>query len=292
MTGFGRSEGTCCGIIYRVEIRSVNHRYCDTNVRLPDELIRFEQKVRSALSGKFSRGKFEVSILQVDTPLRDVRPELKISTIRQYQTILKELSKVFNVNFTIRKDIRLSDMLALKDMITFSRVDYGNSEIEEPFLKILDKALDEIMKMRCKEGRIIYKDLKRRIGKLESMTKHIERNVPIVSRNMKKRYFERIKELSEIPQLNMDRVYQELAMMVERMDITEEIVRVNSHIAQLKDKLDVGGVVGRTLDFLLQEVNREINTIASKASDMTISQIIVDMKAEAERIREQVQNIE
>lgn len=295
MTGFGRSEGDCGGIAFRVETRSVNHRYCDIYVRLPDGIERLEQMIKKAISRRFSRGKFEVSISsisQIDTSVQGVRPVIDISTITQCQAILKELSKVFNVKFNIRNDIGLSDMLALKEIVTFPGIDYDNPEIDKSLMKILDKSLDELMRMRLKEGHIICRDIKRRINKLGSMMKRIERHFPSVIRDMKRRYTERIKDLYGIPNLDKERLYQEIAIMVERMDITEEIVRLGSHITQLKDRIRDGVAVGRSLDFLLQEINREINTIASKAADVKISQIVVDMKAEVERIREQVQNVE
>lgn len=295
MTGFGRSEGDCCGIAFRVEARSVNHRYCDVYVRLPEGLVRLEQMIKKAISRRFSRGKFEVSISsisQIDPSMKGIRPVIDISTIAQCQSILKELSKVFNVRFNIRNDIGLSDMLALKEIVTSPGIDYDNPEIDKSLVKILDKSLDELMKMRLKEGHIIYRDIKHRINKLRSMIKRIERHFPSIIGDMKRRYTERIKDLYDIPQIDKERLYQEIAIMVDRMDITEEIVRLGSHITQLKDKIEDGVAVGRSLDFLLQEVNREINTIASKASDVKISQIVVDMKAEVERIREQVQNVE
>ncbi len=292
MTGFGRSEGNCGGATCRIEVRSVNHRYCDVSVRLPDELARLEQGIRNAITHKFSRGKFDVSIVQKDAALKDGSLGLKSTTIKQYHVMLRELSKAFNVNFSIRNDIGLSDMVALKNLLTISTADFSNQEIDEPVMKVLNKSLEELKKMRLKEGSTIYRDLKRRIGKIESMAKRIERHIPLVVRDMKKRYLSRIMELSETPLSDMKRLYQEIAIMVERMDVTEEVVRINSHVAQLKDKLEEGGVVGRTLDFLVQEINREINTIAAKASDVKISQLVVEIKSEVERIREQVQNIE
>ena len=292
MTGFGRSEGNCGGITYRIEVRSVNHRYCDTSVRLPDDHARLEQRVRSAVTHKFSRGKFDVSIVRVDVSLENVSLGLKSSSIRQYHAMLQELSKAFNVSFNIRNDIGLSDMVALKNLLTVSRPDSNDREIDEFVMKIFIKSLEELKKMRLKEGHTIYKDLERRIGRVESTAKRIVRHIPVVVRDMKKRYISRVTELSEIPVSDIERLYREIAIMVERMDITEEVVRVNSHIAQLRNKLEKGGVVGRTLDFLLQEINREINTIAAKASDIKISQLVVEIKSEVERIREQVQNIE
>src|SRR3990170_6682472 len=141
MTGFGRNEGNCGGITYRIEVRSVNHRYCDTNVRLPDELARLEQRVRSVITHKFSRGKFDVSIIQMDASLKDMSLGLKSSTIKQYHTMLRELSKAFNVNFIIRNDMGLSDIVVLKDLLTVSRADSNGREIYEAVMKKLNNSI-------------------------------------------------------------------------------------------------------------------------------------------------------
>lgn len=292
MTGFGRSEGNCGGITYRIEVRSVNHRYCDISVRLPDDLTRLEPGIRSAITHKFSRGKFDISVVPQGASFKEGSLGLKSTTIKQYQAMLRELSKAFNVNFSIRTDMGLSDMAALKNLLTISRTDFNDLKIDEPIMKIVNKSLDDLKKMRLKEGNTIYKDLMRRVGKIASIAKRIERHIPVVVHGVKERYIRRVTELSEMPLSDMERLHQEIAVMVERMDIAEEAVRINSHIAQLRNKLEEGGVVGRTLDFLLQEINREINTIAAKASDVKISQLVVEIKSEAERIREQVQNIE
>ena len=292
MTGYGSGDGVCGGITYRVEVRSVNHRYCEINVRLPDSLLRLEQRIRNTISGRFSRGKFDVYISQVDILARYAEPALNIATITQYQSVLKELSEFFNVNFKIKEEIGIADILALKEMIVVQGGYIDRPELDEILMKIAGKSVDNLMRMRLKEGEIIYKDLKRRVNRLGTLTRHIEKRVPAVIRGMRRRYVDRVKELSGGQQADMNRLSQEIAVMVERLDITEEIVRVGSHIVQVKEKLDNGIVVGRTIDFLLQEINREVNTIASKSSDVKISQITVDMKAEIERIREQVQNVE
>ena len=292
MTGYGSGDGVYGGITYRVEVRSVNHRYCEINVRLPDSLLRLEQRIRNTISGRFSRGKFDVYISQVDILARYAEPALNIATITQYQSVLKELSEFFNVNFKIKEEIGIADILALKEMIVVQGGYIDRPELDEILMKIAGKSVDNLMRMRLKEGEIIYKDLKRRVNRLGTLTRHIEKRVPAVIRGMRRRYVDRVKELSGGQQADMNRLSQEIAVMVERLDITEEIVRVGSHIVQVKEKLDNGIVVGRTIDFLLQEINREVNTIASKSSDVKISQITVDMKAEIERIREQVQNVE
>jgi len=292
MTGYGRGEGICDRIPFRVEIRSINHRYCDITVKLPEGLTRLEPKIRSAISSRFSRGKFEITISPVGFSADGLRPLLNIPVIARSQSILNELSNILKTSFYISKELSLSDILSLQDLVTFSGLDYNDSKIDEPLMRIVNKSLDELMEMRLKEGRILCKDIERRISRIESLIKGIERRMPSILRNLKRRYIARIEELSDKSKLDMDRLNQELAIMVDRMDVTEEVVRLKSHICQIKDKLTNGKVVGRSLDFLIQEVNREINTIASKALDVKVSQIAVDMKSEAERIREQVQNIE
>lgn len=292
MTGYGCSEDICGGVTYRAEVRSVNHRYCDINVRLPESLTRLEQGIRGHISKKFSRGKFDVYLTQMDMSFKNGGPVLNVQAITRYQTMLKDLSSHFNVNFNIREEIGISDLMALKDVIVFRAEETHKPEIDNAIMKIVYKSVNNLAEMRMKEGGLIYKDLVSRISRLGTLIKRVEKRVPAVIRDMKIRYTERIKEIAETHQLDMNRLAQEIAVMVERMDITEEIVRVGSHITQLRERLDNGAVVGRSIDFLLQEVNREVNTIASKASDVKIAQIVVDMKTEIERVREQIQNIE
>ncbi len=292
MTGYGCSEGRCGGIVYKAEIRSINHKYCDMNVRLPESLTRLEQGIRSHISKKFSRGKFDLYLTKMDISFNNGVPILNAEAINRCQTLLKELSVHFNVHFSMRKEIGISDLVALRDMVVYGVSDADKPDFDAAIMKIVIRSVDGLMEMRLKEGELIYKDLMKRINRLNVLIKHIEKRVPVVIREMKTRYTDRVKEISGIPQLDMNKLSQEIAMMVERMDITEEIVRVGSHIAQLRERLGSGGVVGRSIDFLLQEVNREVNTIASKASDVKIAQIVVDMKTEIERVREQVQNVE
>lgn len=292
MTGYGCSEGLCGNTAYKAEVRSVNHKYCDITVRLPDSLTRLEQGIRSHISKKFSRGKFDLFLTRMDSSLSNAVPVLDTETINRYQTLLKELSRHFKVNFSMRKEIGISDLAALRD-IAVSRVSQTDkTDMDSAIMKIVIKSVDNLMEMRLKEGASIYTDLMKRINLLHLLINRIEKRVPTVIRDMKIRYTERVKEISGGLNGDMNRLAQEIAIMIERMDITEEIVRVGSHITQLKARLEKGSVVGRSIDFLLQEVNREVNTIASKASDVKIAQIVVDMKTEIERVREQVQNVE
>lgn len=292
MTGFGSSEGKCNGINYKVEIRSVNQRYCDINIRFPDELGRLEPEVRKAISNGFARGKFEINLFTGSNSSEAEYPSINLPAVNRYLSVLKEASEAFNVAFSINSSISLSDLLILTEKVTFRRMDYSSRKSDGFLLNLVREAIEDIRKMRLKEGQIICKDLSKRINKLQAMIKKIERQIPHVVSNLKRTYHAKIKELSGTITLNMDRIHQEVAMMIERMDIEEEVVRLGSHIEQLNDKLNSGGVAGRSLDFLLQEVNREINTIGSKSSDIKISQTVIELKSEVERIREQVQNIE
>lgn len=292
MTGFGSSEGKCNGINYKVEIRSVNQRYCDINIRFPDELGRLEPAVRKAISNGFARGKFEINLLLGSNSSEEEYPAINFPAINRYRAVLKEASEAFNIAFSINSSISLSDLHTLTEKVTFRRMDYSSRKSDDFLLNLVKEAIEDIRKMRLKEGQIICKDLSKRISKLKTMIKKIERQVPYVVSNLKRHYLDKIKELAGTITLDMDRIHQEVAMMIERMDIEEEVVRLGSHIEQLNDKLNTGGVVGRSLDFLLQEVNREINTIGSKSSDIKISQTVIELKSEVERIREQVQNIE
>ena len=292
MTGYGCSEGICGSTAYKAEIRSVNHKYCDITIRLPESLTRLDQKIRSHISKKFSRGKFDIFLTKMDTSFNRAVPVPDTEAINRYQTMLKELSKHFKVNFSLRKEIGIADLAALRDIMLSGVTEVDKPDLDSAIMKIVGKSVDNLMEMRLKEGELIYKDLIKRINRLRLLINSIEKRVPAVIRDMKRRYTDRVMEISGALQLDMNRLDQEIAIMIERMDITEEIVRVGSHIAQLRERLDKGAVVGRSIDFLLQEVNREVNTIASKASDVTIAQIVVDMKTGIEQVREQVQNVE
>ena len=292
MTGYGCSEGICGSTAYKAEIRSVNHKYCDITIRLPESLTRLDQKIRGLISKKFSRGKFDIFLTKMDTSFNRAVPVPDTEAINRYQTMLKELSKHFKVNFSLRKEIGIADLAALRDMMLSGVTEVDKPDLDTAIMKIVGKSVDNLMEMRLKEGELIYKDLIKRINRLKLLINRIEKQVPAVIRDMKRRYTDRVMEITGALQLDMNRLDQEIAIMIERMDITEEIVRVGSHIAQLRERLDNGAVVGRSIDFLLQEVNREVNTIASKASDVTIAQIVVDMKTGIEQVREQVQNVE
>lgn len=292
MTGFGSSEGKYNGINYKVEIKSVNQRYCDINIRFPDALARLEPVVRNTISNTFARGKFEINLIQADNTSEGALPVINKSAINQYHAVLRELSKELNITFKIDNNLSLSDLQVLMDKIIIKKMNLSDRKSDDFLIKLVKQSMEDLKKMRIKEGQLICRDIKKRITIIEAMIKKIERLIPQAINNMKKHYLEKIKELAGAVTLNMDRIHQEIAMMAERMDIEEEIVRLGSHITQLNEKLVKGGVVGRGLDFLLQEVNREINTIGSKSSDIKISQIVIDMKSEVERIREQVQNIE
>lgn len=295
MTGFGGSEGKFNGTTFKVEIRSVNQRYCDINVRFPDTLGRLEPTVRNVITNTFARGKFEVFLIQSDSTGDEEVPAINKSTINRYQAILNSLSKEFkehNVELKLNNTISLSDLYLLAEKTSFKKMDYSNRKLDEILINLVKQSTEDLKKMRLKEGEIISRDIIKRITKLEAMIKKVSRHIPQVVSNMKKHYLAKIKELAGAITLDMNRIHQEVAMMIEKMDVEEELVRLGSHISQLNEKITKGGVVGRTLDFLLQEINREINTIGSKSYDSKISQTVIEMKSEVERIREQVQNIE
>lgn len=295
MTGFGSGEGKFNGINFKVEVRSVNQRYCDINVRFPDALGRLEPAVRNAITNAFARGKFEIVLVQADSTGDEEVPAINKAAINRYQAILKSLSKEFkelNVDFKLSNTITLSDLYLLSEKNSFKKMDYSDRKVNEFLIALVKQSIEDLKKMRLKEGEIISKDIQKRITKLEAMIKKVSRHIPQVVSNMKKHYLGKIKELAGAITLDMNRIHQEVAMMIEKMDVEEELVRLGSHISQLNEKITKGGVVGRSLDFLLQEINREINTIGSKSSDSKISQTVIEMKSEVERIREQVQNIE
>lgn len=290
MTGYGRSEKVWRNMSMKVEARSLNHRFCDITVRLPEGLMRLDAMIRKAISERFSRGKFDITlkIIRADTILDF--PDREI--LGKYKDVVKNISQAFGVDFHIRQDIGFSDLLALKGLTSSINVFYDVPGIEKVIMDMVNKSLHGLERMRSREGTHICKDIKKRLDRIDKYLNKIKRLQPQIRKSMEKRYLERMKALGGSSGVDMDKVYQEIAMIIEKTDITEEIVRIESHLKQFRNKMDKGGVVGRSLDFILQEIHREVNTIAAKTGDARVSQIVVDMKTETERIREQVHNIE
>ncbi len=290
MTGFGRAEYSDGKRNIIVEMKAVNHRYSDISMKMPRRYSFAEEKLKSIVKGVARRGKIDVSILVENITEDDTTVKLNAMAAKQYYDNLKELKGMFEVN----GDITLQMLASMPDVLKA----VPDVEDEEEILKSLSvpvaQAAEKLNEMRIVEGKKLAEDIIYRGGLILSMVKEIEQRSPAVVSEYTNRLKERIQDLLgntvEIPE---DRILVEAAIFADKCSVTEELVRLNSHIVQLENIITKSTQPdGKKLDFLVQEMNREANTIGSKANDITITNYVLDIKSEIEKIREQVQNIE
>jgi len=290
MTGYGRTEAILNDRKYTVEIKSLNHRYLEISLRVPTLLSPLELEIKKKISGRFTRGRIEASI-RMDSDcgsLSEGRYELNLPLIRNYYELLIRLKQELN----LEEKITLTMMTGFRDAFVLKDPGLDLSVVWEDLETVLDKAMAALIEMRKKEGENIYHDLMQRLNLIIKSLDSIALRAPQVTVEYQKRLSERVKELTGGMVLDDLRLGQEVAIMAEKSDITEEIVRLKSHIHQFGDLLKNIDAAGRNIDFIIQEMIREINTIGSKSSDADISRKVIEIKSELARIREQVQNIE
>jgi len=290
MTGYGRIESIQNGRKYSVEMKSLNHRYLEISLRLPAILSPLELDIKKRISSKFTRGRIE-AIIRMDSECSSViesRYELNLPLIRNYYELLTQLRE----EFKLEEEITLSMMTGFRDAFTQKEPGLDLSATWEELGTVLDTAMTALIDMREKEGKNVCDDLVLRVGLIIKSLDSITLRAPKVVSEYQERLGERVKELVGGIALDELRLQQEVAIMAEKCDISEEIVRLNSHIEQFRDLLESRDAVGRNMDFLIQEMIIEVNTIGSKSSDAEISRKVIDIKSELSRIREQVQNIE
>ncbi len=278
MTGFGTAEKDD----FRVEIRSVNHRFMDISIKLSLFLSEHEIPLRKMLKERFSRGKFDVLI----STKNDGEARLRLNT-----KLAKEIYNNLNTlksELSIPGTLGIETLLNYKDLLIAEEPEYNVSSLYDAF----KGAMAQLEKMRCDEGKALAEDILSRADRLESINKEIIALGPDIIADCKRKFQERIGELLSGIEYDKDRILQEIALMIEKTDITEELARIESHLKQFKKILLGGDTIGKRLDFLLQELNREVNTIAAKTDDYRISNTVIEMKVEIERMREQVQNIQ
>lgn len=289
MTGYGKGEYE--NELYRfiIEIKSVNHRYNDIGIRMPRHIAYLEDNIKRAIKEKISRGKVDVfiNLEYVEESAIDVKVDIPLA--KSYKSALDNLINALN----LKDEVRLNNILGMSDVIKAEKKDIDENLITHCLENALDIALENITQMRLKEGQELKKDILIKIETIEKNINLIEERAPFVVIEYKEKLSERIKELlKDSIELDEDKLGNEIAFFADRSSIDEEIVRLKSHTKQFISILNEEGSIGRKLDFLIQELNREINTIGSKANDILISSHVVNLKAELEKIREQVQNIE
>ena len=288
MTGFGRGEGdTALGKVV-VESRSVNHRYCDINIKLPKRLSLFENRLKEIIRSQVSRGRIDVFLRLDSLGEEKVQLSVDLDLAEQYYRVLHDLKE----RLRLKDEITLNLLAGAKDLIT-AKEELGDMEpYWQEILPVLRQSLKNMDDMKRFEGESLTKDLQHRLDYITEQLQMIKQQFPLRLRAFLTRLQDRLRSLLEGMETDPSRFQQEVAFLAERTDITEEIVRAESHLVQFRSLLEGNEPVGRKMDFLLQEIHREVNTVSAKANDAEISQRVVEIKSELEKIREQVQNVE
>ncbi|MBO8434322.1 MAG: YicC family protein [Tyzzerella sp.] len=288
MTGYGRGESLSEDRKFTVEIKSVNHRYNDISIKLPRSMIFLEDKIRKTVSKSISRGKTDVYIGFETLSKDDICVKLNETLAQAYVEKLDILKDKFDLE---GKDT-LSLVAKFPDVITVEKVQSEEDVIWDALYPALDEALKRFIEMRSAEGEALKQDIVKKADNIKLLVDGIKERAPFVVLDYKEKLTARLKELMDMVEIDEQRIATEVAIFADRGCIDEEITRLESHIVQLLDILSKGGLVGRKLDFLIQEMNRESNTIASKSNDISITNSAIELKSEIEKIREQIQNIE
>jgi uncharacterized protein (TIGR00255 family) len=288
MTGFGRGEGnTTLGKVL-VESRSVNHRYSDINIKLPRRMAPFENRIKEFIRSQVSRGRIDLFVKLDSLGEEKIQLSVDLPLAEQYYQALQSLKEALH----LKDKITLELLAGAKDVIT-AKEEAGDLEPYWPeILPILKRSFQDLDDMKRSEGEVLVKDLQQRLERITQQLAEIKRLYPSYVEAYRDRLYERLRALLAGIDVEPARFQQEVAFLAERTDITEEMVRAESHLAQFLALLKGDEPAGRKMDFLLQEIHREVNTISAKANDADISQRVVEIKAELEKIREQVQNIE
>lgn len=288
MTGFGRGQGSAHGMDITVEIRSVNHRYFECNTRLPRAYGFLDEKLKSYLQTKIARGKADVSVYIDVTDAPGTEVVINASLAKAYLDAAAKLE----TEFSLRNDLTVRTLSQYPDVLTVRRAAEDEETIWEDVRQVTEDALRRFVQMREREGEKMREDvLARRETLLDAVSFVEERSPQLVSEYMEK-LKTRMRELLDGVTVDESRLLTEAGLIADKLAVAEETVRLRSHLDQLKQLVDSDEPVGRKLDFLVQEINRETNTIGSKVQDLQVTRRIVDMKSEIEKIREQIQNIE
>lgn len=288
MTGFGRGKSQADGMECLVEIKTVNHRYSDVYIKIPRQISFLEDKVREVVGKSVSRGKADVFV-SFDDFSEDSRSILiDESLAKTYINTVRQLRDKYD----LLDDISVSLIAKFPDVLKVEKVEQDEEKIWRLLSEALDAAIDSLINMRQIEGEGLKNSIFEKTDFIENIVKEIGIRAPEVVKEYKSKLENRIKEIMEQQVVDENRMATEVAIFADRCSIDEELVRLSSHISQLRETLKTGQSVGRKLDFLIQEMNREINTIGSKANDLNITKFVVDIKSELEKIREQIQNIE
>lgn len=288
MTGYGRAQGSFDGVDIVVELKSVNHRYLEFSPKVPRDCVFLEEKLKSLLQSMISRGKVDMFLTVKNTTTEGTVIEINRSFADPYINALKTLVSEYGVI----DDISVSTLSRNSDMFTITKADVKEDELWGNVKTIAIEAIVAFIKMREQEGERLKSDVISRVNEIKRHLKFIEENSPKTVTAYREKLEQRMKELLGDVNIDEQRLITETGIMADKLAVCEETVRLNSHLEQLCALMELDEPLGRKLDFIVQEMNRETNTIGSKAQDLEIARAVVEIKSEIEKIREQIQNIE
>ena len=290
MTGYGRGEQAFEGVQIVVELRAVNNRYLDCTVKMPRAYIFAEDAIKSRIQGGVARGKVDVFVTITRSGGDDVVVTVNETLAKSYVEALQKLHELGLGR--VRREYYPTDLARFPDVLTVEKREEDLDEMKERLLAVLGLAIEDFNSMRSREGERLAADILGRADTIERLLGEVEERSPQTVNDYRARLEAKMREVLQNTQIDEGRLLTEAAIFADKVAVDEETVRLHSHLGQLRELLAAGGAVGRKLDFLIQEFNRETNTIGSKCSDIEITRRVVDMKAEIEKIREQVQNLE
>ncbi len=288
MTGYGRCVETVNGREFTVEVRSVNNRYLDCSVKLPRSLTFAEEAVKQAVKATISRGKVDVFITVHAEGAADVKVTLNAAMVEGYLTAMKQMV----ADYGVHDDISVSLISRMPEVFSVEKPEVDEEQLLADLMSVVNKALANYDAMRAAEGKALEADLRSRGNTILELVSQVEAGNGQTVVDYRTRLYNKLKEVLANTAIDESRILTEAAIFADKVAVDEETVRLRSHLEQMSNMLTTGGAIGRKLDFLLQEMNREANTTGSKCSDVRLARIVVDIKAELEKIREQTQNIE
>ncbi|MGM9618353.1 MAG: YicC/YloC family endoribonuclease [Oscillospiraceae bacterium] len=290
MTGYGRGKQLLHGRDITVEVRSVNNRYLDCTVKMPRSYTFAEETIKSSVQKAVSRGKVDVFITVDSTGAEESVVQVNEPLARSYIDALRRLYELGDG--MVKGNYYVTDLARLPDVLTVTKAEEDLETVSADLCAVLEEALAAYNAMRALEGQKLAEDIGGRLAHIEELTAQVEARSPETVREYREKLEGRMKEVLQSTTIDESRILTEAAIFADKVAVDEETVRLRSHVSQLRSMLQAEEPVGRKLDFLIQEVNRESNTIGSKCSDVSIARVVVELKAEVEKIREQVQNIE
>ncbi|MCA1053455.1 YicC family protein [Rossellomorea aquimaris] len=287
MTGFGRSKLDSERFSITVEMKSVNHRFHECYIRLPRQLMKLEDKIKKQVSELIRRGKVDIFITITGEGLVHRNLHIDWKLIQDYYQLVHEVKE----SFQVKGDIELNHLLAREEFVTIDETEQENEELEQLVLNAVNLAAEELKEMRVKEGDALNADFHTHLNSFEEKVLMLSSFAPEVVKQYREKLRRKMTEYAE-GALDETRLLNEVAIMADKSDITEELTRLKSHIHYFQTTLSLKEPIGRKLDFMIQEMNREVNTIGSKSNDSTITSLVVELKSTLEKLREQVQNVE